>query len=601
MKKIYKYLLMTIVVSSTMFYSCETFELENLTDPNALSPDKADANLLLNSIQLDYRSSMITFNDNGADLARIDNFFGRNYFENLGPASLNNPWGDLYSGIIPDIANIETLHSPPDNDFSFHIGISKIMEAHLMMLLVDYLGDIVYSQANNPTEFPNPVLDDDQDVYNAALALLDEAKLLLDGASPGEALDIYYDGDVDKWIKFANTLKMRADLTVGNYAAVVAASAVFDSNADDLSFKYGTNVLQPDTRHPDYNNDYRSDGANIYQSNWLMSLMMSNDFGDQYDEFGEDRIPDPRRRYYFYRQNWRTPSNFAILEDVLGLIGAPGDILAFSAAGDAETLDCSVEETPSHLQFTPDEATFCALPIGYWGRAHGNAQGIPPDNFLRTAVGVYPAGGSFDGVADALPWEGSIANAWPQKVGLGNGGGGFGIEPIMLASYVDFMKAEASLQLGDAASAATFIEEGLNKSIEKVMSFAANDGTADLSQVPDGATVAAFITMILDEFNSAPLTSGLDGDGYPIEKDKMDILGEQYFVALYGGSADAFNFIRRTGYPRTLQRSIDPNPGLFPRTFLYPGNEIIANPNVKQRTDLNTKVFWDQGILNPAN
>ncbi len=133
MKKIYKYLLMTIVVSSTMFYSCETFELENLTDPNALSPDKADANLLLNSIQLDYRSSMITFNDNGADLARIDNFFGRNYFENLGPASLNNPWGDLYSGIIPDIANIETLHSPPDNDFSFHIGSSNIMEAHLMM------------------------------------------------------------------------------------------------------------------------------------------------------------------------------------------------------------------------------------------------------------------------------------------------------------------------------------------------------------------------------------------------------------------------------------------------------------------------------------
>ena len=31
-----------------------------------------------------------------------------------------------------------------------------------------------------------------------------------------------------------------------------------------------------------------------------------------------------------------------------------------------------------------------------------------------------------------------------------------------------------------------------------------------------------------------------------------DVLGEQYFVAMFGGGNDAWNFIRRTGHPRTL-------------------------------------------------
>jgi len=41
--------------------------------------------------------------------------------------------------------------------------------------------------------------------------------------------------------------------------------------------------------------------------------------------------------------------------------------------------------------------------------------------------------------------------------------------------------------------------------------------------------------------------------------------------------------------------------GTFPRTILYPNGEIVANPNITQRTDLNTLVFWDAGETNPAN
>ena len=43
MKRIFKYLMMMVIASATMFYSCETMELEDLASPNSLSPDLADA------------------------------------------------------------------------------------------------------------------------------------------------------------------------------------------------------------------------------------------------------------------------------------------------------------------------------------------------------------------------------------------------------------------------------------------------------------------------------------------------------------------------------------------------------------------------------
>ncbi len=548
MKKLYRFLLLAVLSASALFYnSCETTELEILANPNALSSDQADANLLLNGIQLSYVGGITTFNNISEDLTRISYMFGRNYFENYNQGSLNGPWGSLYSSINPDLQNIEALNTP-ENDLSFHIGVGKVLQAHLMMQLVDFLGDIPWSEANNPDEFDAPNLDDDAAVYAAANAILDEAIALL-GASPATqgALDLFYGGDTSKWVRFANTLKMRSALTTGDtgtFSSIVSGGNFISSSADDFEFKYGTQTLQPDTRHPDYITDYRSDGANIYQNYWIIDVMLRND--------------DPRRRYYFYRQNECTP-------------GASCD-----PAGNGETLQCSLQLTPTHLVGTPFENLWCYMEDGYWGRMHGNDEGTPPDNFTRTASGVYPAAGRFD--------DDSFGS-----VGLGLGGGGAGIEPIMLASYVDFMRAEVALDAGDAAGAADFMEAGLTKSIAKVQGFGSVDSSADLAGFEPSATdVTDYIADIKADFTAAA------GD------DQWDILAEQYFVTMFGGGGDAYNFYRRTGYPTTLSPSIDPSPGVFPRTFLYPGNEVIANPNILQRTDNNTQVFWDTQPAGPA-
>ena len=612
MKKIYKYLLMTVVASSTMFYSCDTLEMEDLASPNSLSADLADADLLLNKIQLSYVSAMQDMQSNGAQLSRISNMFGRNYYNNFSSGTVSTAWYQLYASMMPDIAAIEGLNG--EGLLNFHMGISKIMQSHVMMGLVDSLGDIPWSQAVNASEYPSPNVDSGESVYAAAVAMLDEAATYLGTAGGGD--DLFYGGDIGKWVKLHNVLKMRANLTTGNYAAALAQTNVIESAADDFQFNYGDQELQPDTRHPWYASDYTTSGANIYQSNWLMDQMIGGadqwfDLAGTVNATTAEPITDPRRRYYFYRQNWETPGNISLVAYVSDNPASNGnnyvwpDSFTPDGNGNGETLQCSLQSVPFHLELTPDENTWCSVALGYWGRAHGNDEGTPPDNFTRTAVGVYPAGGSFDNQYDVPVYvAGSgLATIPTGSVNQGQGGGGAGIWPIYLSSYVSFMKAEAAMWLGDTAMAAIYMEQGMNQSITKVQTFSAVDGDADPMVMPTAADNAAFVAMIMAEFNAAPVSSALDGFGFPVEKDKLDILGEQYFVAMFGGANDAWNFVRRTGYPRTLGRALsDPaESGPFPRTGTYPSSEISANPNIVQRGDNNTSVFWDNGAINPAN
>ena len=182
MKRVFKYLMMTVLPAALFFHSCETTELEDLASPNALSADLADADLLLNQVQLNYLGSMINMQGTSSDLARLTAMFGRNYYENYSSGTASSMWSNLYSGMLPDIEAIE-LQNGDDNLLAYHLGISKTMAAHVMMLLVDSVGDIPWSQANSPSEYPSPMVDDDADVYASAFALLDEAESYLQSSS----------------------------------------------------------------------------------------------------------------------------------------------------------------------------------------------------------------------------------------------------------------------------------------------------------------------------------------------------------------------------------------------------------------------------------
>ncbi len=596
MKRFIKYIAI-VFIAGGLLNSCETTELDLRVSPNDLAPNQADPNLLRNAIQLAYATNQTVLSDLSAELVRIDYMFGRIYFNNYPGSDLDGVWSRTYSsggngpgdftgvGMLTNIQNLEAIDAASDVDYSFHLGVAKTLFAHQLIQLVDFIGEAAYTQAGNPVDFPAPLLDSGQDIYNTSLDLLQEAQgLLSSGPSAQGATDLFYDEDTTKWIKLINTIRLKVYATTGNASAfnqVIAGGNYIASSEDDFQLQYGTSELQPDDRHPDYANDYTPSGANIYQSNWLMELMLNND--------------DPRIRYYFYRQVGETP-------------GADAD-------PDEETLACSLVVPPQHFQ--DGGFTYCSVPNGYWGRTHGNDEGTPPDNFLRVAVGVYPAGGKFDG---DLFRNGSVVdqgdgtfdfeyNLNDDGVGLGLGAGGAGIEPIFLSSYVDFWRAQVAMSAGNMTDAATFMQSGLEKSIAKVQSFqdpnfdagalldssVFDSATGEITDaqlagtlVPTAADNEAFVTGIVDAFNAGDMET------------KWNILAEQYFTTLFGGGTEAWTFYRLTGYPTTLVPNWEPDPGPFPRTLLYPQNEVITNPNLTQKQTLTEQVFWDTNPASPA-
>ena len=98
-------------------------------------------------------------------------------------------------------------------------GMAKIMKALHFQILVDTYGNIPYSQSLQGLSTAQPVYDDAKTVYedlfkqiDAALTLFSDAdKFAAQGGTvlnPGTN-DIMFKGDINKWRRFANTIKLR--------------------------------------------------------------------------------------------------------------------------------------------------------------------------------------------------------------------------------------------------------------------------------------------------------------------------------------------------------------------------------------------------------
>ena len=518
--------------------SCETLDIELTENPNALSPSQADPGFFLNSIQVDFAYWVHSMGDRGGELTRINYMNGRNYDNIYSPDSWNGLWSSAYRGMLEDIRLMNLIAE--ERGLQFEIGMGKVFQSYIMLTLVDQFGDVPYSEALQGSEGNlNPASDDGATVYASAIALLDSAIADFNaGTLAGNSNDFYYGGNSSKWIKAANSIKKKALLNTGDLAGYNAISDYITTAADDFEFQWGTNQATPDTRHPLYRQNYTNTGGGEYQSNWIVFNMLNGHAGNT----------DPRLPYYYYRQVSETPG--------------------FDSAENEEVLECGLTGYYVPPQLRGDDTPFCAptnsasKPAGgYWGRDHGNDNGTPPDGFLRTLRGTYPAGGKYDDRSFA----GQV---------LGAGEKGAGITPVMLSSWMHFMNAEVAVGQGDLAKTTAETLTALTQALEKTDDLGGDAlATADIDSY-----VAAFTS----DWNAAGPTA-----------DKLDMWATEYFISMVGNGIDAYNSYRRNGYPRSLQPNVEPDPGSFPTTQYFPANFVNNNKNGSQRSSKSDRVFWN--------
>lgn len=572
------------MIAFSMFACGDLDEL--LINPNGVDPSQADAVSLYNSVQLNFRNVAYsqTVYEFAGGLTRMDcETGGFTYEATHAPTEFSGFWNDVYADLLPDAQAYLDIAEPLN--LKAEVASVKIMKAYTYILLADLFDAVPLSQAlQGDAETPNltPTADSGEEVYNAAIALLDEALVDLDGAGNfgSAAFDNFYGGSAAGWARFAKTLKVRAAVATrlvggaggaGTITGFDAAADLIVSNGQNAEWTYGTNRANPNNRHPFYNNSYEVEDGR-YQSNWFMWLMAESKVIPGATEEDDETVVDPRIRYYFFRQNLRVFPT--LVED------------------DPNVFDCQSQVSvptadfiPEHYEAISEDMPFClgSYSQSYFGRDHLNGSGIPPDGPDRTVYGLYPGGGKFDNRVD----NDDVLNAGTD------GALGAGIAPIWQASWTHFILAEAALEMGTGGDARALLEDALELSMERVREFENKvDGFEIVQQSPFVITVGdtyepdsnftQYIEFVMDEYDAA----GSD-------EDRLGIIAREYLIASFGNGIEGYNLYRRTCLPANMQPGIDPNYGSFIRSALYPAVHVNLNQNISQKPSINEPVFWD--------
>lgn len=126
------------------------------------------------------------------------------------------------------------------------LAISRIVEISIWQRLTDLFGDVPYSQTGLGVDnvANQPAFDPQESIYRSLITTLDAAiaQLNASDASYGTA-DLYYKGDVAKWKKYGNSLKLRlgmriryADPTLAQKTVTEAmGQTLLESNADNAA------------------------------------------------------------------------------------------------------------------------------------------------------------------------------------------------------------------------------------------------------------------------------------------------------------------------------------------------------------------------------
>lgn len=125
------------------------------------------------------------------------------------------------------------------------VAVAKILKAYYFWHLTDRWGDIPMSEALNGTENFTPTYDSQEAVYENLFALLKEARDEIE-VSGSLSDDIMYGGDMEKWRKFSNTVRMLMALRLSEVDAQTAEQeftaavndGVMTSNDDSFVFQH---------------------------------------------------------------------------------------------------------------------------------------------------------------------------------------------------------------------------------------------------------------------------------------------------------------------------------------------------------------------------
>src|SRR6267143_2024467 len=131
-------------------------------------------------------------------------------------------WG-LYTSVLEDVQRI-IVKGKASNAANW-TSVGRVLKAYTFSVMTDMMGDLPYSQALRGDTVLHPVYDSQQSIYDSVLANLAVASPafnLAPGAVGFANGDLMYAGNMAKWQKFANSLRLRLAIHLSNANATKA-------------------------------------------------------------------------------------------------------------------------------------------------------------------------------------------------------------------------------------------------------------------------------------------------------------------------------------------------------------------------------------------
>ncbi|BAV08740.1 hypothetical protein FLA_4787 [Filimonas lacunae] len=475
---------------------------------------------------------------------------------------LGNSWDRMYLTTIANLDEIITAATAQEN--TYYAGIAQVLKAYAYSQMVDVFGDVPFTQTGQLLQDnPYPEFDKGVDIYPKLFELLDAGLANLNDNTVGKNSlkpttdDLIYGGSVTKWIKAANTIKLKLYTQIRKVqdvktqvTALLSSGNLISTTAEGFLMPYGPNGATDD-RNPGFG-DYTATQRSNHVSPWFYEILQG------YNKFVNTNIPDPRVPYYIYNQ-------------------------------------LTVDEEPDNATEYRDGA-FVSI---YFG-SHGENAAKSQQNSI-SLFGIYPVGGRYD------DGEGGVASA----------SSGTGAAPYRFITYADRLYLEAELiQAGVITGDSRAVLQAAMKESFKQIDYVITTYVSPSQTVPSIYSEAAtspmvkYINSILTNFDNGNSDKKLENIMTQKWLSSVGSSVDQYTDYRRTGYPLMFNPEDPTQAPNHIVQppiNGDPmNPGAqksvevgssraYPYTLPWPQSELETNPNAPvQKTPSTFKPFWIQ-------
>ncbi|MEM5565310.1 SusD/RagB family nutrient-binding outer membrane lipoprotein [Psychroserpens sp. AS72] len=146
------------------------------------------------------------------------------YFEEFQYQLTTDFYDDIWDNLMARTGNLtQIITNDYDHNYDYFKGASKIYRAFYFQYLVDMYGDIPFTDIHQRGDLLFPEYDDQIDVYVALINDVNDAIAQIQNTDESTAVpmgsnDVIMGGNMNKWIKFGNTLKLRLLLRMSDAA-----------------------------------------------------------------------------------------------------------------------------------------------------------------------------------------------------------------------------------------------------------------------------------------------------------------------------------------------------------------------------------------------